>query len=169
MDRIEELCCYYIASLRSIALIHQNNHWLVKGHNSYANHLLFERIYASAQEDSDLMAEKMVGVFNADCLDIALQAKIISKQLSKYTGEDFLLNSLEAETDFIAFSKHFYETLKEQEELTLGLDDAIMAVSSSREEAVYLLKQATANFEQSISSVVARTNLLKKIKKAITK
>jgi hypothetical protein len=40
-----------------------------------------------------------------------------------------------------------------------------MSVSSSREEAVYLLKQASEEADMSVSPVVARTNLLRKLLK----
>ena len=165
MERVEELCCYYIGFLRSVALVHQNHHWLAKGKNFYGNHLLFERIYNSAQKDADLMAEKFVGVFNAECLDLNLQSKIIAKTLDKYSSMDPLKSSLKIETEFLEFCQHFYDVLEDQDALTLGLDDAIMAVSSSREEAVYLLKQANEDADISVSPVVARTNLLRKLLK----
>jgi hypothetical protein len=165
MERVEELCCYYISFLRSIALVHQNHHWLTKGKNFYGNHLLFERIYNSAQKDADLMAEKFVGVFNAECLDLNLQSKIIAKMLGKYGSMDLLKGSLKIETEFLEFCQHFYDVLDKDGNLTLGLDDAIMSVSSSREEAVYLLKQASEEADMSVSPVVARTNLLRKLLK----
>lgn len=165
MDRIEELCCYYISFLRSIALIHQNHHWVTKGKNFYGNHLLFEKIYSSAQEDVDLMAEKFVGNFNDDCLDLNMQGKIIAKMLDKYGSGSPIESSLEIETEFLEFSQHFYDTLKKNDALTLGMDDAIMAVSSSREEAVYHLKQASKESETPVDRALARTNVLKKIRK----
>lgn len=165
MERVEELCCYYISFLRSIALVHQNNHWLTKGKNFYGNHLMFEKLYSSAQEDVDTMAEKFVGIFNAECLDLGLQAKIMSKMLVKYSDGDPVKSSLQIELDFLEFCETFYYKLKEEDQLTLGLDDAIMAVSSSREDAVYHLKQASKDAESSVSPVVARTNLLRKLLK----
>lgn len=165
MERVEELCCYYIAFLRSIALIHQNHHWVTKGKNFYGNHLLFERIYSSAQEDADLMAEKFVGVFNDDCLDLNMQGKLIQKMLDEYGNGDPVDSSLKVENAFLKFAQHFYDSLKENDALTLGLDDAIMAVSSSREEAVYLLKQASQGSETLLDRATARASILKKIKK----
>lgn len=165
MERVEELCCYYISFLRSIALVHQNHHWLTKGKNFFGNHLMFEKLYSSAQEDVDTMAEKFVGIFNAECLDLDLQAKIIPKMLVKYSGGDPVESSLKIESDFLEFADDFYHKLKAEEHLTLGLDDAIMAVSSSREDAAYHLKQAAKDSETSISRVEARTNLLRKLLK----
>jgi hypothetical protein len=165
MERVEELCCYYISYLRSIAIVHQNHHWITKGKSFYGNHLLFERIYKSAQEDADLMAEKFVGVFNAECLDLNLQSKLMSKILGEHGSGDPIKTSLKIETEFLAFCQKFYDILDKQDSLTLGLDDAIMSVSSSREGAVYLLKQASQESDLSISPIEARTNLLKKMLK----
>lgn len=164
VNSVEELCCYYIAFLRSVALIHQNHHWITRGKEFYGNHLLFERIYNSAQEDVDAMAEKMVGVFNPEVLDLALQSKIIQQTLDKYTSGNPIEGSLKVEQEFLELSQHLYDKLKEEEALTLGLDDAIMSTANSREGAVYLLKGAS--MEDSTSAVVARTNLLRKLQKA---
>jgi DNA-binding ferritin-like protein len=63
MDK-EKTCkigALYIATLKGIALINQNSHWLSRGEAFYGKHLLFERIYNSALKDLDLAAEKFVG------------------------------------------------------------------------------------------------------------
>lgn len=164
MERVEELCCYYISFLRGIALVHQNNHWLTKGKNFYGNHLMFEKFYASAQEDVDVMAEKFVGLFGEECLDLDLQAKMIPKILVKYRSEKPIQASLKIEKDFQELCKIFYDNLKKEDHLTLGLDDAIMSICSSREEAIYHFNQASKDEELS-SPVEARTNLLRKLLK----
>ena len=132
----------YIAFLRSLYIIHQNNHWTCSGPNFYGNHLLFERLYLSAQDNADLAAEKIVGIFGKESVNLTNQAQLINKIVSKYNNENHIVNSLKAETDFLILSEKIYEQLKQTENLTLGLDDAIMAIASKREEAIYLLKQA---------------------------
>lgn len=165
MDNIEEICCYYVSFLRSISLVHQNHHWLTKGKNFYGNHLMFERIYNAAIEDVDAIAEKFVGVFNSDTLNLNKQSHFIQKILVKYANMEPLEGSLKIEEDFIEFSKHFYDVLEKENALTLGLEDIIPAISSNRETAVYLLKGASCEKDASISPVVSRINFLKKLQK----
>lgn len=168
MERVEELCCYYISFLRAIGLLHQNNHWLSKGKNFYGQHLLFERIYKSAQEDVDLAAEKFVGLFNEECLDLNAQSKLIQKTLEKFSGDNLIQLSLSAEKEFLEFSQKIYDTLKENDELSLGMDDMLMSVASRREEAVYLLKQSLDE-KEIINTVEARINFLKRFQKTSSK
>lgn len=147
MDKCCKVASLYIATLKAIALIHQHNHWTTKGSNFYGSHLLFERLYDSSLEDLDLAAEKFMGLFGDECLNYDLQAELLHKILVKYKnleGSPFDL-SLAVEKDFLKFSKEAYNCFEEDGKLTLGLDDMIMAIASSREEAVYLLQQTAEN------------------------
>jgi len=143
---MEDLCNFYLAFLRSLYLIHQNHHWLTHGENFYGNHLLFERIYQSAQENTDLAAEKFVGLFK-NCITVQRQCQYINTICLKYNqgSENFIHNSLVAEKEFLEFSDVFYKKLKAQKQMSLGLDDMIMSIASAREEAVYLLSQVNSN------------------------
>jgi DNA-binding ferritin-like protein len=138
---LQELCCYYVALLRCVGLVHQNSHWLTKGKNFYGNHLLFERIYNSALKDMDGAAEKLIGLFSDEVLDLDMQAEMIGKTLKEFAKENPVETSLAIEKEFLEFSQKFYDTLKKEDKLSLGLDDFLMATASSREEAVYLLQQ----------------------------
>lgn len=158
MQTINDLCCFYLACLRSLYLLEKNLHWTTKGLNFYGNHLLFDRLAESALKDSDAVAERLIGVFNEECADLTMQAAAIKHQLEKYAPiSDPIECALKAEQDFIELSDHLYQTLKAEEKLTLGLDDLIMEVCSRREEACYLLKQAsTARALDATNSVQAR-------------
>lgn len=142
MRDLNELCCYYIAFIRAIGLVHQNNHWLSKGKNFYGNHLLFERLYKSAADDADVVAEKLIGVFGPDALDLQTQAEMLKIILNDFSDGDPIQTSLAIEKKGILFFKRFYDTVKSEGKMTLGLDDMIMSVSSNRETAVYLLQQS---------------------------
>ncbi len=131
----------YVAFLRSLYLIHQNNHWISKGHNFYSNHILLQRLYESAQSNADKAAEKVVGLFGSEAISIVDQASDIKKFMSRYTDKNPIVNSLNAERDFLKAAQKLYDMLKEANELTLGLDDLILSICSDREEAVYLLQQ----------------------------
>lgn len=144
MDKCSKVGALYVATLKALALIHQHNHWTVKGGSFYGDHLLFERLYNSTLENLDLAAEKFIGVFGDQCLSYDLQADLLHKVQIKYSNLEGspVQMSLEAEKDFLKFSKDAYNCFEEEGKLTLGLDDMIMAIASKREEAVYLLRQS---------------------------
>lgn len=143
MDRCDKVAALYIATLKSLALVHQNSHWLTKGDTFYGDHLLFERLYNSALENLDLAAEKFIGVFGEACLDYDTQADLLHKVLLKYRNLEGspIEMSLTIEKDFIKLSNDAYQTFEDDNKMTLGLDDMVMAIASKREEAVYLLQQ----------------------------
>ena len=167
MHTVEQVACYYIALIRSVYLTHQNNHWRTKGKNFYGNHLLFERIYKSAAEDADLAAEKLIGLFGDEVLDLQSQAEMIGKILNQFSSGDPVRTSLAIEKKFLDCSEKFYKLLKEDgDKLTLGLDDAIMSIASNREGAVYLLQQVDKEDSELNNKTAARIKLLRRIKKA---
>jgi DNA-binding ferritin-like protein len=143
MDKNCKIGALYIATLKGLALIHQHSHWTTKGEAFYGDHLLFERLYNSTLENLDLAAEKFMGLFGDKCLDYDMQADLLHKVLLKYKNLEGspVQMSLEAEKDFLKFSKEAYNAFEDAGSLTLGLDDMIMEIASKREEACYLLQQ----------------------------
>lgn len=147
MDKCCKMAALYIASLKGMSLIHQHNHWTTKGKSFYGDHLLFKRLYDSAIEDMDKAAEKFIGVFGSECVSYDFQTDLLCKVLEKYSkfeGSPAQM-SLAIEKDFIKFSKEAYDCFEKEGQLTLGMDDMIMAIASSREESVYLLKQVLSD------------------------
>jgi DNA-binding ferritin-like protein len=143
MEKCCKVAAIYIASLKAIALIHQQNHWTTKGDDFYGDHLLFGRLYDSALENLDSAAEKFMGLFGGECLDFTLQAELLNKVLLKYgkLKDSPAELSLAIEKDFIKFSQDAYKCFEDEDKMTLGLDDMIMSIASKREESVYLLQQ----------------------------
>jgi DNA-binding ferritin-like protein len=88
VNKVSELCCYYVALLRSVYLVHQNGHWLSKGNDFYGNHLMLERIYKTAAEDADLAAEKFLGLFDPSVIDLDMQASLIGKFLKEFASQE---------------------------------------------------------------------------------
>jgi DNA-binding ferritin-like protein len=129
-----ELMSLYTAFLRALYLIHQRNHWETKG---YDLHLMFQRIYEGAQEMSDEAAEKTIGVFKKPLVGQDVIASITKKY---YSPGNPVASSLAAEKDFQALAKKTYDALKDSGEITLGLDDMIMAHHSKSELHTYLLQ-----------------------------
>jgi DNA-binding ferritin-like protein len=163
MERLSEITCYYISFLRALALIHQSHHWLTRGKNFYGNHLLLDRIYKSAAENSDLAAEKLIGIFGDDSLELPLHAEYMHKLLEKFSSGEPISTSLLAEKKFLELSQKFYDALKKADKMTLGLDDMIMAIASQREEAVYLLGQVEKTASNKDLKTAARKLFLNRI------
>jgi DNA-binding ferritin-like protein len=143
MKSIEELSNLYVAFLRAIYITHQNSHWLCKGKTFYGDHLMLERAYKSAGDDTDAIAEKVIGVFGEEALDPILQSQFISKILEKNGTDNPVATSLDIEKRFLAFSKKYYDTIKNEGKMTQGLDNLILQVADNREVIVYLLGQAS--------------------------
>jgi DNA-binding ferritin-like protein len=131
----------YLAYLRASFIIHQHGHWKCKCPQFYANHLLFERIYDSFQTLSDETAEKIIGIFGNDSLKHDKQCKLISDIASDYCSDNHIENSLNVVKAFLQTAKKTYDSIKENGDMSLGLDDMIMSHASKAEEAVYLLSQ----------------------------
>lgn len=143
MDKCSKVGALYIAILKAMTLIHQHSHWTTKGQMFYGDHLLFMRIYESAQENLDTAAEKFIGLIGDSVLDYDLQNELMGKVLAKYSKLEGspLEMSLAIEKEFLGFSKSAYDSFESEGKMTLGLDDMIMAIASQREESVYLLQQ----------------------------
>lgn len=146
MDKCNKIAALYIATLKAMAIIHQNNHWTTRGSTFYGDHLLFERLYDSTLKNVDNAAEKFMGVFGDQVLNYDLQTDILHKVLLKYKNLEGSPSqmSLAIEKDFIKFSKDAYNCFEEEGKLTLGLDDMIMSIANQREESIYLLQQVLA-------------------------
>ena len=143
MQDLEELLCYHIAFIRAVGLINQNSHWLCKSSNFYGNHLMFERIYDSAVKDADALAEKYIGVFGQGALDCKMQPKMICKIMELFSDDDPIQNSLKAEKQFLILSDKVHKVLNDEDKLSLGVANLIEEIASHREEACYLLEQAS--------------------------
>ena len=141
--KIIKITNLFVATLRAAYLVNQSAHWHSKGLDFYGDHLLFERIYKSAQDDADLSAEKFIGLFGSEAVDFLTQAELISSVMKRYAKleGDLVAMSLALEKEFIRFSQEAHEAFEAAGVMTLGLTDAIGAIASSREEAIYLLGQ----------------------------
>lgn len=144
MEKLIKMANMYVATLRALYLKHQQCHWVSKGETFYGDHLLFERLYKKAAEDSDAAAEKFIGLLGEEAVDYTEQNTCLSKLLTKYgeyNGERLAMLALKLEKDFLGFSKQIYLEFEKADQMTQGLDDLILSIASSHEEACYLLQQ----------------------------
>lgn len=131
----------YISFLRALAFIYQNSHWETSGSGFYGDHLLMDRLYETALENIDAISEKSIGLFGPDTVNIGAQITLIKTIIDKYKDLKPLERSLAAVQEFLEISTHTYKEIKENGDMTLGLDDLILHIHSEQETSVYLLQQ----------------------------
>lgn len=150
MQKVWQISNLYVATLRAIYLIEQFGHWTMKGAPFYANHLMLERTYESAQKNADLASEKFIGCFGNEAVDYQMQCDLIHKIMNKYAElqDEPLKQSLAIEEAFLKLAEGVAKTLQEEGEFNLGIDDAMTEISSKRQEAVYLLGQTLKEASQ---------------------
>jgi DNA-binding ferritin-like protein len=139
--------------LRALTMIHQGHHWLTFGESYYADHLLFERLYDETLEEVDAVAEKAIGVgCPKDKIHPGLQATFITKVVQLFCGDgqnesmagdpkSYLEASLKAEELLLSSLAAIAAEMKENGELTRGVDNLLAGIEDKHEGHVYLLKQ----------------------------
>lgn len=131
-----------LAVLQAQYLNYYNAHWVSKGNNYYGNHLLFQRLYESQREQFDTLAEKMVAYFGEDAVDNEIIVNKISDYVNQWSASKNLVDrSIMSEEYLQDLLQKTYDALKESGELSLGLDDYIMATANEHETNLYLLGQ----------------------------
>jgi DNA-binding ferritin-like protein len=133
--------------LRAVHWSHWTTHWQVRGDASYGDHLLFERIYKNLEEEIDGLAEKIVSYYGAEAVDAVANAEFTLRFLNRYaTVENPYERGLAVEDYLQKSLKRVYETLKSSNEMTLGLDDYLMATANMHETHQYLLRQRLRDY-----------------------
>ena len=146
-DLGEELA-YHLVWIRTLSIWFQHAHWSTKGHTSYGDHLLYERIYNEITEELDVLAEKAVGFTGTRAVDTHMHSKLLAEMLCAYPSpsradEATMIASagLAIINDYIDTINETYKSLKDAGKMTMGLDDFFMALVNKLEGNMYLLKQ----------------------------
>lgn len=137
-----EILNEYLAILRVSQLVHFHSHWKCSGDEFYGNHLLFQRLYESSEERFDEIAEKIIGLYGNEALDIAKQFQLIGVIAPDFVSASVFENSINIEMKFLNCAEKVFKYLEDKEKLSLGLNDMIATHASKAEENLYLLKQA---------------------------
>lgn len=135
-----ELLKEILAVLRAQSWLFQTLHWQVKGQNFYELHLLYERIYGALGTEIDALAEKIVGYYGSEAVEKTDQTDRMMKWIKDWRGND-IQTAIKAEKDLQSLLKHTYDSMSNKKELSLGLDDWLMATASAHETNLYLLGQ----------------------------
>jgi DNA-binding ferritin-like protein len=117
-------------------------HWQAKGPNYYGNHLLFQRLYEALQEEIDTLGEKIVAYFGSQEVENDLIMEKTHEWIKKWAKiGDPVERAIQSEEDMQNAFKVGYKRLEEANDLSLGLDDFLMATANAHETNLYLLGQ----------------------------
>ena len=141
-DVVVKHLVHLLAYLRAMYLSYQTSHWQTKGPTYYGNHLLFQRLYESVQDEIDGLAEKIVGYVGPAGVNLDGQVGLIATIATEWAQvSDHHRRGLESEVGFQHHVKVAYEGIKAAGMMTLGLDDFLMATANAHEGNIYLLQQ----------------------------
>ena len=132
-----------LGTIRALKWNYWNSHWMASGNPYYGDHLLFQRLYQEDNIDNqiDTLAEKITA-YEPQVLSDGFMRMAFDRFLNRYEGEPNLFQrALLMEKHCQESLKYVYNQIKESDELSLGLDDFLMATANQRETAIYLLQQ----------------------------
>ena len=129
-----------LAFLRAQQWLLLSLHWQVKGTDFYELHLLFERLYGALAGQIDSLAEKIVGYYGVEAVEMNDSLSRAQKWLKEWKGEP-VDAALASEKQLQTLLRQTYEAMKEKKELSLGLDDYLMGLASDHETHLYWLGQ----------------------------
>ena len=134
-----------LCTLRTMYVHYQNLHWESKGANFYGDHLMFQRMYEVVAEETDTVAEKILGL-TGNALWVSdrhsLQHGFDTIQIwYSVAPEDSISRALFSEAYILEQLDYARSVLDDNDSLTYGLDDMLSSVASKHEEHVYLLRQ----------------------------
>ena len=134
-----------LAILQGIRWSHQTAHWKMKGAPFYGDHLLFQRLYEALDPEIDMLAEKLAGTYGSEALHNLSLMSDAHRFIAGHAGDMDMYACALAMEEHLQFAlKLAYSELKESGELSLGMDDFLMATASSHETSLYLLRQRSS-------------------------
>ncbi len=144
MNEWQQSLLTLLGSLRALKWISWNSHWQVKGGPFYGDHLMLERIYeGKLDEQIDTLAEKIVCLFGSEIIDspILLQSFTSSIESCKSIGSCPIRRTLRCLQLLQGKLNQTYSIGSSSKQITLGMDDYIMATANEQETFIYLLQQ----------------------------
>lgn len=132
-----------LATLRAQYVSYQTSHWLAMGTAFYSEHLMFQRLYESVLEEIDTLAEKLVCFEDDAGVDMVEQTEKIHLLCKKWAEISCPIErGFESEKFVQSILEEAYEAITKSDEMTLGLDDFLMATANAHEVNMYLLKRS---------------------------
>ena len=132
-----------LAVLRAAYETYRTSHWQATGEGYYGDHLMLQRIYEDAEKAVDQVAERTVGYYGAQSVDLSDQAERVRTWSGTFGREKCpvkaSLLAARAVRDQLTES---YDAIRADRQMSLGLDDLLMTLASKNDEHQYLLQQA---------------------------
>lgn len=139
---------HLLGLLRAQYWMYQEAHWQTRGPAYYGNHLLFQRLYESVTDQVDTLAEKMVGIYGPQAVSSAHVSPKFQQFVARWAPVPCLHErGLLSEADFQTVTRKVYGRLKALGEMSLGMDDFLMAAANDHETNQYLLRQVLRSKE----------------------
>jgi len=136
-----EILVSLLGKMKALYWFHWTSHWQTIGAPFYGDHELFARLKDDMVDEIDTLAEKLVGYYGADSVDPWHVMEHEHAGMAPEYATDLVSQALLMEQSFQADLQQAYDKLKASGEITLGLDDFIMGLSSDHDSHVYLLQQ----------------------------
>lgn len=134
-----------LTTVRTMYIHYQNLHWESKGGNFYGDHLMFQRIYEAVAEETDALAEKILGMTGdprwLSPIHTVQHGHDILKIWYEVEGEDDISRALFSESYLLEQLDFTSGRLREANSLSYGLDDLLAGMASKHEGHIYLLRQ----------------------------
>ncbi len=138
-----------LSCVRALAFVHQVGHWTATADTFYGDHLLFERLYNSTNEEVDKVAEKAIGTSSMMMIhpvqQVTHEALVVEAMCSNLsempTSNDLTQRSYEAEMHFLGILELLYKRMETNGTLSLGVDNFLQGLADNHEASIYLLKQ----------------------------
>ncbi len=137
----------YLSFLKALREYYHFAHWVSKKEPFYSDHSLFQRLYEELDDEIDGSAEKFIGLMDEDVVFAPEISEMVCELLKKAEikkgcdDKQLAICGIKLEVGFLKFSEKMYDTMKEDDSITLGLDDMIMSNFNKHEDTLYLLKQ----------------------------
>jgi DNA-binding ferritin-like protein len=138
----ESILLGVLAHLRLLQQQHYTAHWAMEGEPFYGDHLLFERLYENLSDEFDTLAEKIVCFYGSDAVGLQDQMHQMENMSRNWDAIDCPVHrSIVAEEKLQDRLEVAYDKISDRGDMTLGLDDYIMALANDHETHLYLLNQ----------------------------
>ena len=140
----QRLLGFILAVMRAAQQSHWTAHWQVQGTSFYGDHQMFERFYGELTEQIDALAEKLVAMHGEQAVNLPEQMRwqaYLAHEWDRHDDDDLYYRAYHIEKFLQDHFLKTYEALKHLKQLTLGLDDYLMATANAHETNQYLLGQ----------------------------
>lgn len=129
--------------LRAAHWLHWTSHWQVQGSTFYSDHKLLKKLYEGVTDEIDTLAEKIVGEFGSSEVNPLEQSYFLMGFVNDVCSaqQDPIHRAYLVEKSLQQILKVTYDKVKKLGNLSLGLDDYLMATANNHETYLYLLSQ----------------------------